>query len=397
MKQNFIVLHKVSPKPIAGKSPGKKATSLKNLASKKKATMKMDIEAMDPSQARKMNEKEDVIAVAPAIPIKLIKPFKVARARAATIAWGISAVRADQSPYTGKGIKIAVLDTGIDKNHPAFTGVKIIEKDFTGEGNGDQNGHGTHCAGTIFGRAVNNNRIGVAPGVKNAIIGKVLGESGGSSDKIVEAMQWAIQKGANILSMSLGIDFPGYVEYLIKEVGLPADLATSKALQDYRANTLLFDTYSNFVNTAASQGFSQPVIIIAAAGNESKLDVSADYEIGVSPPAIAEGIYSVAALDQNDENYTIAPFSNSGAMLSAPGVNILSAKAGGGLVAYSGTSMATPHVAGVAALWMEKLIKENKNVYQKIGVQLQANCDTSGLMGQLEHLYGWGLVQAPLR
>ena len=66
---------------------------------------------------------------------------------------------------TGNGIVVAVLDTGIDKNHPAFSGAQIIEKDFSGEGNGDQHGHGTHCAGTILGRTTGGKRIGVAPGV----------------------------------------------------------------------------------------------------------------------------------------------------------------------------------------------------------------------------------------
>ena len=82
---------------------------------------------------------------------------------------------ADTSSCTGNGIVVAVLDTGIDASHPAFAGVEVIQKDFTGEGDGDQHGHGTHCAGTIFGRNVNGTRIGVAMGVKKALIGKVLG------------------------------------------------------------------------------------------------------------------------------------------------------------------------------------------------------------------------------
>jgi subtilisin family serine protease len=81
-------------------------------------------------------------------------------------------VGADTSPFSGDGIVVAVLDTGIDASHPAFEGVDIVQKDFTGEGVGDQHGHGTHCAGTIFGRTSEGTRIGVAPGVKKALIGK---------------------------------------------------------------------------------------------------------------------------------------------------------------------------------------------------------------------------------
>jgi len=58
---------------------------------------------------------------------------------------------ADSSPFTGDGIVVAVLDTGIDASHPALSGVEIVEYDVMGDSNGDQNGHGTHCAGTIFG------------------------------------------------------------------------------------------------------------------------------------------------------------------------------------------------------------------------------------------------------
>ena len=72
-----------------------------------------------------------------------------------------------------------------------------------------------------------------------------------------------------------------------------------------------------------------------------------NFEIAVSPPAVAEGIISVAALGQGPQGFTVAPFSNTGAMLSGPGVDIISAKPGGGLKSMSGTSMATPHVAGV--------------------------------------------------
>ncbi|UUZ52799.1 S8 family serine peptidase [Massilia sp. H-1] len=90
-----------------------------------------------------------------------------------------------------------------------------MQKDFTGDGNGDGHGHGTHCAGTIFGRAVNGIRIGVAPGVTRALIGKVLdSDGGGSSDNIVEAMLWAVEQGAHVISMSIGMDFGGYVKQL---------------------------------------------------------------------------------------------------------------------------------------------------------------------------------------
>src|SRR5262249_4677245 len=89
---------------------------------------------------------------------------------------------------------------------------------------GDKQGHGTHCAGTIFGRAVDGKRIGVAPGVTKALIGKVLADDGGgNSDMIFAGIQWAVTEGAQVISMSLGFDFPGSVKRMTDD-GWPIDL-----------------------------------------------------------------------------------------------------------------------------------------------------------------------------
>ena len=294
-----------------------------------------------------------VLGLARTMPTALIYPFDVPSTAAATDAWGIAAVRADVSCFTGEGVTVAILDTGIDQAHPAFAGMTLVERDFSGAGDGDRQGHGTHCAGTVFGQDVGGTRIGVARGVQTALIAKVLDDSGsGSSDALFRAIPWAVQGGANVISMSIGFDFPGYAARL-QQGGMPAALATSMALEAYRGNMRLFDSLMGMI--AAAAAFAPGCVVVAASGNESHVELRPDFRIGASLPAAAEGVLAVGAVEKGAEGLRIADFSNTFPQLCAPGVNVLSAKTGGGLRALSGTSMACPHVAGVAALWWQAL------------------------------------------
>jgi subtilisin family serine protease len=305
----------------------------------------------------------------------------------------VQAVRADTSPFTGEGVVVAVLDTGIDRTHPAFAGMEIVTNNFTTESPVDLHGHGTHCAGTICGRDVADTRIGVARGVTKILAGKVLGAGGGGSDQVAQAIQWATSSGAHVVSMSLGIDFPGFVKQL-EDDGVPTELATSIALEGYRTNVLLFERLASLI--IAQNAFMQATVIVAAAGNESRRDLNPDFEIGVSPPAVAEGIVSVAALASSAQGFTIAPFSNVGARVSGPGVDVVSARRGGGLVSMSGTSMATPHVAGVAALWAHKLMEAEQLDAQLLADRLIGTATTAGMPSGFDPGdVGAGIVQAP--
>jgi len=349
MSKRYVVLRSVETPRTRSATPGAVATDAPS------SPIAVELEEMAPARAAEVARHRDVRAVAPVVPMKLVEPVPLdvtADPLQNGSTWGVKAVKADTSPFTGAGVVVSVLDTGIDPNHAAFAGMTLERKNFTTAGEDDQNGHGTHCAGTIFGRDVDGTRIGVAPGVERALIGKVLGPGGGSSDRILEAIEWSLRNGAHIISMSLGIDFPGFVEEL-RQDGVPVPLATSMALEGYRANVLLFERLAALVE--ARSAFMQAAILVAAAGNESQRNVHPDFEIAVSPPAVADGIISVAALQPDAQGLTIAPFSNTGARVSGPGVGVLSARAGGGLRSLNGTSMATPHVAGVAALWAQKL------------------------------------------
>ena len=357
MKETHIILRVTGP-GSRGASRGDMAVPLGG-----PADISIEVDSIDTSDIQKVTRNRDVVCIAPSIPMTLIQPVPIrhtaddapaAQPAAAGVDWGVRAVGADTSPFDGDGIVVAVLDTGIDSAHKAFEGVTLVRQNFTDEADGgDVHGHGTHCAGTIFGRDVDGMRIGVARGVNKALIGKVIGAKGGGSDRIASAIQWAVNEGANVISMSLGMDFPGFQKRLIEQFGFPPELATSRALEGYRANVQLFEALARTVRSMS--GFGKASIIVAAAGNESRTDENPDFKIAVSPPAVSEGIISVAALGKGPAGFVVAPFSNRGAMVAGPGVEITSAKPGGGMTTMSGTSMATPHVAGVAALWAQKL------------------------------------------
>ena len=353
------------------------------------------IERTTPKDEVDLARDPDILVTAPIMPVHLIHPKPPEGSASSGVEWAFAATGADKSRFTGAGVTVAVLDTGIDASHPAFADVNLEVRNFTNSTDNDMNGHGTHCAGTIFGRDVGR-RVGVARGVSKAFIGKVLEDGGsGGSDMLFRGIQWAIGSGANVISMSLGFDFPGMVRKLVEEDGWPTDLATSTALDAYRGNLRMFDAFMHLA--AAGKAFGRDVLVVAAAGNESKRKLDPRYRISTSLPAAADGVISVAALAQSEQGFVAADFSNSHPVVSAPGVDIVSAWPGGGTRALSGTSMACPHVVGVAALWWQAIRDERRRpAAQNVAAKLVGGALVEGFApNQEETDFGQGLVQAP--
>ncbi len=359
---------------------------------------------LDPQDYQEVRKDPQVKVMIRPMPLRLIEPVDAPEPSDATAhvhgaTWGVYVSGALSSPYVGRNVTVAVLDTGIDAGHEAFQGVELVQKDFTGEGNGDRDGHGTHVAGTIFGQTVQETRYAVAPGVRRALIGKVLGaQRSATTTELVQAIHWAVNQGAHIINMSLGLDFPGLVKWWATERDMEIDLATSRSLAQYRNNLRFFDKLVDLLHARAAH--SPSALVIAAAGNESKRHVRPDYAIETAPPAAADGIVSVAALRTAGPPHnalTVAPFSNIRADVAAPGVGVYSAKKGGGYTHMSGTSMASPHVAGLAALWAERQLQRNGTVnVSALDAQLRGNASRERLPDADYMDVGEGLVTAPM-
>lgn len=309
--------------------------------------------------------QHEIDATARPMPISLVKPLikaegaatqdilASARQRGAT--WGLSVLDVDPNRFDGDGVSVAIIDTGIKRSHAAFLHMPpeaIVEADFTETPGGhhcigaaqDSHGHGTHCAATICGGVVNDIRIGIAPKIKKLLVAKAIGGQRGSA-ALLEALNWVVAMEADVISMSLGFDFVGYQVYLTEQKKIYPKAAVSMALTAFRDNIRVFDAWMQLLQARRKQGVDP--LVIAAAGNESDRPT---FVVEKVSPSEAESVVAVGAVD---EAFVTAPFSNTNPTFVGPGVDVLSAGIATELAVMSGTSMACPHIAGLAALYWQ--------------------------------------------
>lgn len=309
---------------------------------------------------------EGGLEIAGAASLSPIRPLKEKIVKnSGKFTWGLEKMKIKELweiGLTGKGVKIGHLDTGVDRNHPALKGKTeafmetsldnlgtIIKARSTVNKAHDSalrgNGHGTHTAGIICGGKVKDMSIGVAPG--SSLCSAIVMEGGEVTARIITGMDWAIEQKVKILNISLGIR--GYT---------PVFIRLMKTIRQYG------------------------ILPIVAIGNEGK---------GTSrSPGNYKESFSVGALDK--ENH-VADFSSSIKFIRktqpiepdvvAPGVDIISSKAGGGLRSMDGTSQAAPFVTGVAALLfesspnatIEEVEKAIQSTSKKLGNHYRSRCN----------------------
>jgi len=268
--------------------------------------------------------------------------------------WGVKRIGADtvHAYNNGTGVKVAIIDTGIDYTHSDLDANYRYGYDYVNSDADpmDDNGHGTHCAGIVAAEDNGEGVVGVAPEAHLYAV-KVLDSSGsGSVSDVIAGIQWSMDNDMDVISMSLGSDF--------------GSISLKKAC-----------------NSAYSAG----VLLVAAAGNDGD---SLGKGNNVDYPGAYSSVIAVAATNSNDER---AGWSSTGSAveLSAPGVSINSTYLGG-YQTEDGTSMACPHVSGTAAL----VIASGSSLSNDdVRLRLQETADDLGATGK-DNQYGYGLVDA---
>lgn len=292
-----------------------------------------------------------------------------------TSSWGVQHIGTQvvhNQNINGTGVKIAVLDTGIDFNHPDLKDNFIVGVSFAQDTSGNiinpdglddsSDSHGTHVSGVIAAEKNNIGVVGVAPNASIYAVKVLDGAGSGMASWIIAGIEWAVTNKMNIVTMSI-------------------TCTPNPVFPDECDSIALRDT----VNKAYSAG----LLLVAAGGNTNGGIVTY--------PAAYDSVIAVSATDANDQ---IAGFSAIGPKieLAAPGVDIYSTVQGGGYAFLSGTSMAAPHVTGVAALIYSSNFTDVNGDGKKNNIdvrELLHKAKDLGIAG-IDDKFGYGLVDAQM-
>jgi len=310
------------------------------------------------------SEKSDVLQKFPNAIVSKVQSYEITASE--TVPFQFSLIQATPqitTPYTGKGVKVAVIDSGIDAQHAdikVVTGICTLEKNCpTTISYDDDNGHGTHVAGVIAARKNSYGLVGVAPDVELYAVKAMTRNGGGNTTDIAKGVEWAINQKVDIINLSL------------------TTTGSDQALK------LLIE-----------KAYDEDITVIAAAGNEGIDGIQTDT---VQYPAKYEEVIAVTATDGFKKKLSNASFGPE-VELSAPGDEILSTYpieldledgVQDGFKTFSGTSMATPHVTGIIALYKERFPSFTNKRLREL---LTNTAEDLGAPGR-DPNYGFGMVR----
>lgn len=285
--------------------------------------------------------------------------------------WGVMKIGADTAAnrgFKGAGVKVGIIDSGIDYNHPDLKdnykgGYNFIDNN-SDPYDDDSISHGTRIAGIIAAKDNGTGVVGVAPEASLYAI-KIFGANGAGGDlsTIIAGIDWAIDNGMNVVNLSTGFD--SMIAELVPETFRP-------------------------LKEICDLAYIKGIVMVAAAGNEGRDRVPV--------PAAYESVIAVSATDQSNQSsiFINGKTSNYGTAidLAAPGSNIISTIQGGGYAVESGTSFAAPHIAGAVAVVLSMGIRDannDGNLAEEARQILSSTATDLGTPGR-DTIFGWGLV-----
>lgn len=303
-------------------------------------------------------------------PVKAIQTL-VPSSSEYTDSWGVARIGAQaavNSGFKGAGIKVGIIDSGIDYNHPDLKDNYMGGYNFADNNSDpydqDSISHGTHVAGVIAAKDNGTGVVGVAPSASLYAI-KVFGAngSGGDLSTIIAGIEWAIDNGMNVVNLSFGVD--PLLAQMMPEVFRP-------------------------LKEACDLAYQKGIVLVAAAGNEGRGRVAI--------PAAYDSVIAVTATDNADQRAVFNPSMSSNfgpeIELAAPGTDIKSTVKGGGYALLSGTSQAAPHVTGAVAVAMSSGIKDANGdgfTADDVRQRLASTATDLGTPAR-DTIFGWGLV-----